>query len=96
MFTADANMDNVHKTIEEARDIDVFNLKEEKNMSKKLDKALFVWLDMDGTGKMNHRFEKTMNGRWFDWSTHISYTIDGFLELLKTKVEGKEFDVYYG
>lgn len=95
MFMDEYNMDNVVKLVENEKSVESNVVKEDASMNKKLEKALFVWVDMDEIGKMNHRFERLLTGRWFDWGTHTSYTREAFVKILNSKQEGKEFDIYY-
>lgn len=91
----DYNDDNTVKAIENFEETK--NLKEESgmnNMNAILKDAVAVWVDITGIGKKS-RFEKLLDGRWFDWNTHVSYDGDWFKNALSKKTFGEEYVVEY-
>ena len=80
------NSDNVVRTIENNETIAYIG--EGTTMEKKINKALGIYVDIDGTRKMDHKFEKLLTNRWFDWKTHISYTQEAFINILSSLTEG--------
>ena len=92
---ADYNDDNVVRVIENFEETK--GPKEEigmNNMNTILKDAVAVWVDITGIGKKS-RFEKLLDGRWFEWKTHISYDGDWFKNALSKMTFGEEYVVEY-
>lgn len=92
---SDYNDDNVVRVIENFEEKK--SSKEESgmnNMNAILKDAVAVWVDITGIGKKS-RFEKLLDGRWFDWKTHVSYDGDWFKNTLSKMTFGEEYVVEY-
>lgn len=63
------------------------------NMNVILKDAVAVWTSLNGDKKT--RFERLVDGRWFDWGTHTSYDNDWFKKALSKKTFGEEYTVEY-
>lgn len=92
----DYNDDNAVKAIENFEETK--SSKEDEsgmnNINAILKDAVAVWVDITGIGKKS-RFEKLLDGRWFEWKTHVSYDGDWFKNALSKKTFGEDYVVEY-
>lgn len=63
------------------------------NVNVILKDAVAVWTSLNGDKKT--RFERLVDGRWFDWGTHTSFDNDWFKKALSKKTFGEEYTVEY-
>ena len=63
------------------------------NVNVILKDAVAVWTSLNGGKKT--RFERLVDGRWFDWGSRVSYDADWFKKALSKKTFGEEYTVEY-
>lgn len=91
---SDVNNDNVIRAWEESQT--QVNLKEDGNMTNInviLKDAVAVWTSFVGDKKT--RFERLVDGKWFDWATHVIYDDKWFRDTLSTMTNGEDYIVEY-
>lgn len=91
----ETSFDNIIKTIENEREACEYS-KEDKDMNNInaiLKDAVAVWTSFVGDKKT--RFERLVDGKWFDWATHVIYDDAWFRNALSQMEFGKEYVVEY-
>ena len=91
----ETSFDNIIKTIENEREEYEYS-KEDKDMNNInaiLKDAVAVWTSFVGDKKT--RFERLVDGKWFDWGTHVIYDDAWFRNALSQMEFGKEYVVEY-
>lgn len=91
----ETSFDNIIKTIENEREEYEYS-KEDKDMNNInviLKDAVAVWTSFVGDKKT--RFERLVDGKWFDWSTHVIYDDKWFRDTLSTMTNGEDYIVEY-
>lgn len=91
----ETSFDNIIKAIENEREACEYS-KEDKdtnNINVILKDAVAVWTSFVGDKKT--RFERLMDGKWFDWATHVIYDDKWFRNALSQMEFGKEYVVEY-
>ena len=91
------NMDNVNKILENENK-DYVYLKEDNNMNNInaiLKDAVAVWANLKNINGKKTRFERLVDGRWYDWASRNVYGDDYFRKTLENMIFGKEYVVEY-
>lgn len=91
----ETSFDNIIKTIENEREEYEYS-KEDKDMNNInviLKDAVAVWTSFVGDKKT--RFERLVDGKWFDWATHVIYDDKWFRDTLSTMTNGEDYIVEY-
>lgn len=89
----DYNNDNIVRAIEESTDIQgLGEILGPDNIDRILKKAVAVWVDIDGKGKKS-RFEKQLDGNFFEWDTNVIFDGAWFRERLSTLKLGIDYFV---
>lgn len=91
----ESSFDNVFKTLENVREEHRYSKEDMnmKNINVILKDAVAVWTSF--TGEKKTRFERLVNGKWFDWATHVIYDDSWFRDTLSKMTYGEEYIVEY-
>lgn len=89
------NNDDVVKAMEELDDIQgLEDTSSPDDINHILKNAVAVWVDLEGNG-IRSRFEKQLDGSFFEWDTNVIFDGDWFREKLSELVFGIDYFVEY-